>query len=245
MSNKIALVTGSGRGIGRAIALKLAGESYYVVINYNSDEVAAQEVCDACRELGSDSIILKGNIADFNEAKEMVDTIVKRYGRLDVLVNNSGITKDGLILRMGEEDFSSVVNVNLNGTFYMTKHASKVMMKQRSGVIVNMASVIGEIGNTGQANYAASKAGVIGLTKSCAKEFAPRGIRVNAIAPGFIDTDMTAVLDENTKEQILANVPLKSFGTVDDIANLVSFLVSDNSRYITGQIINVDGGMVM
>ena len=245
MARKVALITGSSRGIGKAIAIRLASESYDVIINYNRDEAEALSVANACKEFGSDSIVVKGNVANPSEAKAIVDTVMEKYGRIDILVNNSGITRDGLILRMSEEDFDSVIDVNLKGTFYMSKYVSRFMMKQREGVIINMASVIGEIGNIGQANYAASKAGVIGLTKSCAKEFASRGIRVNAIAPGFIATDMTDALNESVKAKILENIPLNTFGTVEDIANLVNFLVSDQSRYITGQIINVDGGMVM
>lgn len=245
MARKVALITGSSRGIGKAIALRLASESYDVIINYNRDEAEALSVANTCKEFGSDSIVVKGNVANPSEAKAIVDTVMEKYGRIDILVNNSGITRDGLILRMSEEDFDSVIDVNLKGTFYMSKYVSRFMMKQREGVIINMASVIGEIGNIGQANYAASKAGVIGLTKSCAKEFASRGIRVNAIAPGFIATDMTDALNESVKDKILENIPLNAFGTVEDIANLVNFLVSDQSRYITGQIINVDGGMVM
>ena len=175
----------------------------------------------------------------------MVDSIIKEFGRIDVLVNNAGITKDNLLLRMSEEDFDSVINVNLKGVFNSIKHVSKVMMKQRSGVIINMSSVIGVIGNVGQINYSASKAGILGITKSVAKELAPRNIRCNAIAPGFINSDMTEKLSDNLKETIMSQIPLKSFGEVDDISNLVSFLSSDSARYITGQVIHVDGGMVM
>lgn len=245
MEKQVALVTGASRGIGKQIALTLAQEGYDVIVNYNGSEDKAKAVSDACIALGSKSMICKANVADFSQVEEMVKTIMDTYGRIDVLVNNSGITKDTLLLRMSEEDFSSVVDVNLKGTFNCIKHASKVMMKQRSGSIINMASVIGLVGNVGQANYAASKAGIIGLTKSIAKELAPRGIRSNAIAPGFISTEMTEVLDDKVKDAIMVNVPLKSFGTVEDVANMVAFLASDKSKYVTGQVMNVDGGMVM
>lgn len=188
---------------------------------------------------------MKANVANFSEVENMVKEIMSAYGRIDVLVNNSGITKDTLLLRMSEDDFDSVIDVNLKGCFNCVKHVSKVMMKQRSGSIINMASVIGLVGNVGQANYAASKAGIIGLTKSVAKELAPRGIRVNAIAPGFIATEMTEVLDEKVKEAIMANIPLKKFGNTKDVAEMVVFLAQEKSQYITGQVFNVDGGMVM
>lgn len=245
MEKKVALVSGASRGIGKQIALTLASEGYDVVVNYNGSEERANEVSQACIALGSDSIALKANVADFDAVEAMVKTIMDKYGRIDCLVNNSGITKDTLLLRMSEEDFASVIDVNLKGTFHCIKHVSKVMMKQRSGSIINMASVIGLIGNVGQANYAASKAGIIGLSKSVAKELAPRGIRCNAIAPGFIATEMTEVLDEKVKDAIMVNIPLKQFGSVDDVANMVAFLASDKSAYVTGQVINVDGGMVM
>lgn len=245
MEKQVALVTGASRGIGKQIALTLASEGYDVIINYNGSVDKANAVCDACIALGSKAMVIQANVADFESVETMVKTIQETYGRIDVLVNNSGITKDTLLLRMSEEDFSSVVDVNLKGTFNCIKHVSKVMMKQRSGSIINMASVIGQVGNVGQANYAASKAGIIGLTKSIAKELAPRGIRSNAIAPGFIATEMTEVLDEKIKDAIMVNIPLKSFGSVEDVANMVAFLASDKSKYVTGQVMNVDGGMVM
>lgn len=245
MEKKVALITGASRGIGKQIALTMASEGYDVIVNYNGSEEKANEVCVECKALGSNAMAIKANVANFSDVEAMVATIMETYGRIDTLVNNSGITKDTLLLRMSEEDFASVVDVNLKGTFHCIKHVSRVMMKQRSGNIINMASVIGLVGNVGQANYAASKAGIIGLTKSIAKELAPRGIRVNAIAPGFIATEMTEVLDEKVKEGIMANVPLKEFGSVEDVANMVAFLASEKSRYVTGQVMNVDGGMVM
>lgn len=245
MERKVALITGASRGIGKQIALTLAKDNYDIVINYNGSQARAQEVLDACVALGSNAMIVQANVADYVSVEKMVATIIEQYGKIDVLINNSGITKDNLLLRMTEEDFSSVIDVNLKGTFNCIKHVSKVMMKQRSGTIINMASVIGVIGNIGQANYAASKAGIIGLTKSCAKELAARNIRVNAIAPGFISTEMTEVLDEKIKDSIMANIPLKDFGSAQDVANMVEFLASDKSRYVTGQVIHVDGGMVM
>ena len=245
MEKQVALVTGASRGIGKQIALTLASEGYNVVVNYNGSEDKANEVVQECIAFGSDSIAVKANVADFASVEAMVNTVMDKYGRIDCLVNNSGITKDTLLLRMSEEDFSSVIDVNLKGTFNCIKHVSKVMMKQRSGSIINMASVIGLVGNVGQANYAASKAGIIGLTKSIAKELAARGIRSNAIAPGFIATEMTEVLDEKVKDAIMVNIPLKQFGSVHDVANMVAFLASDKSAYVTGQVFNVDGGMVM
>lgn len=245
MEKKVALITGASRGIGKQIALTMASEGYDVIINFNGNEEKAKAVCEECSKLGSNAMIVKANVADFAQVEAMVKTVMDAYGRIDVLVNNSGITKDTLLLRMSEEDFSSVVDVNLKGCFNCIKHVSKVMMKQRSGAIINMASVIGLVGNVGQANYAASKAGIIGLTKSVAKELAARGIRVNAIAPGFIATEMTEVLDDKVKDGIMTNIPLKQFGSVEDVANMVAFLASDKSKYVTGQVMNVDGGMVM
>ena len=225
--NKVAVITGASRGIGKAIALKFAKEGYRVVINYRGNEEKANKVRQECMALGVDAMLYQAD------------------GRIDVLVNNSGITKDNLLLKMNTETFMDVIDVNLKGTFHSIKAVSRIMMKQRSGVIINMASVIGLIGNPGQANYAASKAGVIALTKTVAKELAPRHIRVNAIAPGFIETDMTDVLNETMKENILKNIPLQAMGEAEDVANLAYFLASSDAKYITGQVINVDGGMVM
>lgn len=245
MEKKVALVTGASRGIGKQIAITLASEGYDVVVNYNGGEARAKAVCEECATHGSHAIAIKADISNFKEVEAMMNQIMETYGHLDCLVNNSGITKDTLLLRMNEEDFGSVIDVNLKGTFHCIKHVARIMMKQRSGTIINMASVIGLIGNVGQANYAASKAGIIGLTKSVAKELAPRGIRCNAIAPGFIATEMTEVLDEKVKTDILSAIPLKQYGSVEDVANMVVFLASEKSRYVTGQVINVDGGMVM
>ena len=245
MEKKVALVTGAARGIGKAIALKLAANGYQVIINYHGSEDKAKVVCEECRALGSDAGMIKANVANREEVEMMLKQIMERYGRIDVLINNSGITKDGLLVRMSDDDFDSVIDVNLKGCFHCTSQVAKIMMRQRSGSIINMASVIGLIGNAGQANYAASKAGVIGLTKSAAKELAARGIRVNAIAPGFIATEMTEVLSDKVKDAIMSNIPMKQFGQSEDVANLALFLASEESRYITGQVINVDGGMVM
>ena len=243
MERKVVLVTGAGRGIGASIALNFAKEGYDVVVNYRSSEKEALEVVSKCEEYNVKAVAIKANVSSYEESKLLIDEALKVFGHIDCLVNNSGITKDNLILRMSEEEFDSVIDVNLKGCFNCCKHISKVMMKQRSGSIINMSSVIGQIGNVGQVNYAASKAGVIGLTKSLAKELASRNITVNAIAPGFIKTQMSAKLSDNVKETILSNIPLKRFGEVEDVANLVVFLA--NQTYISGQVINVDGGMVM
>lgn len=241
---KVAIVTGATRGIGRQIAIDLAKSGYNVVINYNSNDEKANEVKSIC-DAYTKSIIIKANVSNFNESKQLIDKVMEEYGRIDLLVNNAGITKDTLVLRMSQDDFLDVLNVNLVGTFNMCKNISSILLKQRTGSIINIASVVGEIGNIGQANYAASKGGVIALTKSLAKELGQRGIRVNAVAPGYIDTDMTRVLSDQTKEQIRANIPLKRFGNPSDVSNLVLFLASDNASYITGQVINVCGGMVI
>ncbi|MFV0382369.1 MAG: 3-oxoacyl-[acyl-carrier-protein] reductase [Breznakia sp.] len=245
MENKVAVVTGGSQGIGKAIALALAQDGYHVVVNYVGDKACANAVVDACKDFGQEAIAIVCDVCDYHATEEMMKLVVETYGRIDVLVNNAGITKDSLLLRMDDESFNAVIDVNLKGTFNCVKHVSKQMMKQRSGNIISMASVIGLIGNAGQINYAASKAGIIGLTKSLARELAPRGIRANAIAPGFISTKMTEVLSEDVKNAILTQIPLKVFGTSEDVANMVSFLASDKSRYVTGQVLHVDGGMVM
>lgn len=241
---KVAIVTGGTRGIGKEIALRLSKDGYNVVINYNSNELFAKEVSIECSKY-NESLIVKADVSNYNEAEKLVQETISKFGQVDLLVNNAGITKDNLILRMTEDEFDKVVSVNLKGTFNMCKHISKYMLKQRFGKIINMASVIGIVGNLGQANYAASKGGVIALTKSLAKEFSSRSITVNAIAPGYIETDMTDSLSTDIKNQVLQAIPLKKFGKASDVANLVLFLASDNASYITGQVINIDGGMVI
>lgn len=243
LKNKIALITGAGRGIGRAIAIALAKEGAEVVINYNGSEERAKEVKQTIEENGGKASIYKCNVSDFTACEAMIKDIVKEYGHLDILVNNAGITKDGLIMKMKEEDFDSVLNVNLKGTFNTIRHSARQMLKQRSGKIINISSVSGILGNAGQANYAASKAGVIGLTKTMARELGSRGITVNAIAPGFVDTEMTEILSEELKENACKQIILGRFGKPEDIANTAVFLASDKADYITGQVISVDGGM--
>lgn len=243
LKNKIALITGAGRGIGRAIAIALAKEGAEVVINYNGSEERAKEVKQTIEENGGKASIYKCNVSDFVACEAMIKDIVKEYGHLDILVNNAGITKDGLIMKMKEEDFDSVLNVNLKGTFNTIRHSARQMLKQRSGKIINISSVSGILGNVGQANYAASKAGVIGLTKTMARELGSRGITVNAIAPGFVDTEMTEVLSEEIRENACKQIILGRFGKPEDIANTTVFLASDKADYITGQVISVDGGM--
>ena len=243
LKNKIALITGAGRGIGRAIAIALAKEGAEVVINYNGSEERAKEVKQTIEENGGKASIYKCNVSDFAACESMIKDIVKEYGHLDILVNNAGITKDGLIMKMKEEDFDSVLNVNLKGTFNTIRHSARQMLKQRCGKIINISSVSGILGNVGQANYAASKAGVIGLTKTMARELGSRGITVNAIAPGFVDTEMTEVLSEEIRENACKQIILGRFGKPEDIANTAVFLASDKADYITGQVISVDGGM--
>lgn len=245
LSEKVALVTGASRGIGREIAKTLAGLGAVVIVNYNGSAAAAQEVVDEIAQEGGVAASYQCNVADHDKVKEMITWIVKTYKHLDIVVNNAGITKDTLMMAMSEKDFDSVIDINLKGTFNCIKHASRPMIKQRSGRIVNISSVVGRAGNAGQANYAASKAGVIGLTMSAAKELGSRGITVNAVAPGFIATEMTDVLKEEQKEALLKNIPLQKLGTTKDVANAVAFLVSDEARYITGQTISVDGGLYM
>lgn len=243
LENKVALVTGAGRGIGRAIAIALAKEGAEVVVNYNGSEERAKEVKQTIEENGGKASIYKCNVSDFEACEAMIKDIVKEHGRLDILVNNAGITKDGLIMKMKEEDFDSVLNVNLKGTFNTIRHSARQMLRQKSGKIINISSVSGILGNAGQANYAASKAGVIGLTKTMARELGSRGITVNAIAPGFVDTEMTGVLSEEIRENACRQIILGRFGKPVDIANVAVFLASDKADYITGQVISVDGGM--
>lgn len=243
--NKVALITGGSRGIGKAIALKLAKDGYDVIINYSGNDQKANETVNELIKLGSNATAFKADVRNFKEVNLMAEYVIKNYQRIDLLVNNSGITKDTLMLRMTEDDFNDVIDVNLKGTFNVTKAFTRSFFKQKDGNIINISSVIGEIGNIGQANYAASKAGIIGFTKSIAKEYGERNIRVNCICPGFIQTDMTEQLDEKLKAHILNNIVLKELGKPEDVANLVSFLASSNSRYITGQVINICGGMVI
>lgn len=242
--NQTVIVTGSTRGIGREIALKFGQEGANVVVNGNRKELAEQ-LCLEIEQAGGKAVYFLGDISKGEEAKKLVDFALESFGRIDVIVNNAGITRDNLIMRMSEEDWDSVLAVNLKGAFQVIQAATRTLTKQRSGVIINMTSVSGVMGNAGQANYAASKAGLIGLTKSVAKELASRNIRCNAIAPGFIQTAMTDMLKEEVKESYLNAIPLKRFGQVEDVANLVLFLAGDKAKYITGQVINVDGGLVM
>lgn len=241
--NKIVLVTGAGRGIGASIAKRFASESAEVIVNYSGNDEAAQKTVDEITATGGQAQKYKCSVNDSESVKVMIDEIIKEFGRIDILVNNAGITKDGLMLRMTDEDFDRVIDVNLKGTFNCTKYVSKYMLKQKSGKIINISSVVGLSGNAGQVNYSASKAGIIGITKSAAKELSSRGITVNAVAPGYVDTDMTKVLSDNIRNEILKNIPLQRMGNVEDISNCVAFLASEDASYITGQVISVDGGM--
>ena len=245
LKGKIALVTGGTRGIGREIALRLAKEGANLAITYTSKEEQALDVVNEIKNHGVNAIAVKANVINNDDVLNMVKTVEEELGTIDILVNNAGITKDNLIIRMTEEDWDSVIDVNLKGVFLSTKAVARAMMKKRYGKIINISSVVGVNGNAGQGNYSASKAGVIGFTKSMAKELASRGIRVNAIAPGFIETEMTSVLKEEVKDAMIKNIPLCSFGKPKDIANLVAFLASEESDYITGQVIKVDGGMAI
>lgn len=245
LDGKTALVTGASRGIGRAVALRLAEEGARVAINYAGNVKAAEEVKASVEAAGGTAILCQADIADSAAVEAMIADVVKEFGAIDILVNNAGITRDTLLMRMKDEDFAKVLDTNLKGVFYCTKAVAKLMMKKRSGRIVNMASVVGLVGNAGQTNYAAAKAGVIGFSKSAAKELASRGITVNVVAPGFIGTDMTAGLPESVKEKMLTDIPLGRMGEPEDVANAVLFLASDQASYITGQVVNVDGGMVM
>ena len=245
LNDKVAVVTGASRGIGKAVAKKLAAQGALVIINYNGSKERAEDVKRKIEADGGKAEIYQCNVSDFSSCEIFLGEIVKQYGRIDILVNNAGITRDGLLMKMSEEDYDAVLDTNLKGTFNCIRFAARQMIKQRSGRIINMASVSGVLGNAGQANYSASKAGVIGLTKSAAREFASRGITVNAVAPGFIRTEMTEVLSDKVKDTACAQIPLGKFGEPEDIAEAVAFLASDEARYITGQVINVDGGMAM
>lgn len=245
-NEKVILITGATRGIGKQIAITMAKEGYDIAINCRNKNEEAQNLKSMIEnEYGVKTVLVEGDVSKFEDAESMVKETVEALGKIDILVNNAGITKDGLLMRMSKEDFESVININLEGTFNVTRNVIPLMVKQKSGRIINMASVVGEIGNAGQTNYSASKAGIIGFTKSLAREVASRNILVNAVAPGFIATDMTSVLSDSVKENINTQIPLKRMGDAQDVANLVKFLSSEDSSYITGQVINVDGGMVM
>ncbi len=243
--NKTVLVTGGSRGIGKEIALKFAKQGYDVIINYVSDKTDTEELKKELEANEGKALIVKADVTNPEQIENLVKTAIETFGKIDVLVNNAGITKDNLLMRMSEEEFDKVIEVNLKGTFLMTKAVTKYMMKKRQGSIINLSSVVGVTGNAGQCNYAASKAGIIGFTKSVAKELASRNIRANAIAPGFITTDMTDVLSDEIKETIQEQIPLKRMGNAKEVAELAYFLGSEQSSYITGQVIHVDGGMVM
>lgn len=245
LDNKVALITGASKGIGKATAIKFSRLGAYVIVNYSNSADEASEVVDAIEREGGGACALKADVSNKSEVNSMFESIIKTCGGLDILVNNAGITKDALLIRMTESDWDRVIDVNLKGAYNCTKEASKIMIKNRYGKIINISSVVGLTGNAGQSNYAAAKAGIIGFSKSMAKELASRGINVNVIAPGFIETEMTGKLSEQMKLKILSNIPLGKYGNAEDVANLASFLASDLSGYITGQVFNVDGGMVL
>ncbi len=241
---QVVFVTGGSRGIGKAIALKYAENGYNIVINYVSDKTNVDELKKEFNKYGVESLVVKADVSNAEEVDSVVKQTIEKFGKIDVLVNNAGITRDTLLMRMKEEDFDKVIEINLKGTFLVTKAVTPYMMKKRNGKIINLSSVVGVTGNAGQSNYSASKAGIIGFTKSVAKELASRNIRANAVAPGFIDTDMTSILSEDIKANINAQIPMKRMGTAREIANVVYFLGSEESSYVTGQVINIDGGMV-
>ena len=243
--NKIALITGATRGIGKQIAITLAENGFDIAINYRKENEDLENTKKEIEKIGRKCVAVKGDVSSYEDCENFVKEVIAQYGKIDVLVNNAGITKDNLLMRMKREDFEDVLNVNLVGTFNVTKNVIPYMMKERNGRIINISSVVGIAGNAGQTNYSASKAGIIGFTKSLAKEVASRNILVNAVAPGFIETNMTDVLKDEIKENIAKNIPLKRMGNAKDVANLVNFLASNESSYITGQVINVDGGMLM
>ena len=241
---KVVVVTGASRGIGKEIALKYAENGYNVAINYVSDKTNVEELEKEFKEKGAEALIVKADVSKSEQVQEFIKAVIEKYGKIDVLVNNAGITRDMLLMRMREEDFDKVIEINLKGTFLVTKEVVPYMMKKRDGKIISLSSVVGVTGNAGQCNYSASKAGIIGFTKSIAKELASRNIRANAVAPGFIETDMTNVLSDEVKENINKQIPMRRMGTAREIANVVYFLGSEESSYITGQVINIDGGMV-
>lgn len=243
LTGKVALVTGASRGIGRQTAITLASYGATVIVNYNGSREKAEEVAAQIKEKGGNAAIYGCNVSDYAAVEAMMKELVKEYGRIDILVNNAGITKDGLLMKMSEEDYDAVLDINLKGTFNCIKHISRQMLKQKGGRIINLSSVVGVYGNAGQVNYSASKAGVIGITKSVAKELGSRGITVNAVAPGFIITEMTDAMPEGAKKQVSDRIAMKRLGEVTDVAETVAFLASDKAAYITGQVICVDGGM--
>lgn len=245
LEGKVAVVTGASRGIGKAIALKLAAQGADIAINYTSSDAKALEVKQQIEAMGRKAMVFKADVSSDEDVQGFAKAVLEAFGKIDILVNNAGITRDGLVMRMKEDDFTRVIDINLKGSFLCSKYFGKSMMKARSGAIVNITSVVGVMGNAGQANYASSKAGVIGLTKSLAKEFGSRGLTVNAVAPGFIETEMTQLLPDDVKAEYAKAIPLGAFGQAEDVADCVVFLASGASRYITGQVIHVDGGMVM
>lgn len=245
LENKVAVVTGASRGIGRQIAVHMAREGAFVIINYHGSKEKADETVAEIEKNRGRAEAIQCNVSSYQESEIFLRQVIEKYGRIDILVNNAGITRDNLLMKMSEEDFDAVLNTNLKGAFHCMKHVSRQMLKQKSGRIINISSVSGVMGNAGQANYCASKAGIIGLTKSVARELASRGITVNAIAPGFIHTEMTDVLADSVKEGALSQIPMKKFGEPDDIADMAVFLASDMAKYVTGQVICVDGGMAM
>lgn len=243
--DKVALITGATRGIGKQIAITLAKEGYHIALNYRKENEDLENTIKEIEENKITCFAVKGDVSSFEDCEELAKQVIEKFGKIDVLVNNAGITKDMLLMRMKKEDFEQVIDVNLIGTFNVTKNVISHMLKARSGRIINISSVVGVSGNAGQTNYSASKAGMIGFTKSLAKEVASRGILVNAVAPGFIETSMTEVLKDEVKEEIAKSIPLKRMGTSEDVANVVKFLASEDSCYITGQVLHVDGGMLM
>lgn len=245
LQGKTAIITGAGRGIGKIIAMKLSEMGANIVINDIPISADTDKTAEEINNNGRNAIVIKGDVRNTEDVQEVVKGAMDRFGSVDILVNNAGITRDTLIMKMSEKDWDDVLDINLKGAFNCIKSVTRIMMKQRSGTIINVASVVGVMGNAGQANYASSKAGLIGLTKSVAKELAPRGITCNAIAPGFIQSDMTDKLTESVKEQYMSNIPLRRFGTPDDVGNVVAFLASESANYITGQVLHIDGGLVM
>lgn len=245
LTGKNALVTGAGRGIGKAIALELAAKGAFVIVNYNGSKDAAEQTVAEIKAAGGDAVAYQCSVSDYEACGAMITALIKEYTHIDILVNNAGITRDGLLMKMSEEDFDAVINTNLKGCFNTIRHMSRYFLKQRAGKIINISSVSGILGNAGQANYSASKAGVIGLTKAVARELASRGINVNAVAPGFVETDMTDTLSDSVKENLKSQIPLGKIGHPQDIAKTVAFLASPDANYITGQVLSVDGGMAI